>query len=207
MAIPGYKSLVKISGAPVAFIDEPTTADAQFKVYTISNDTKSVWDPEAPVAVAINGTPASTSEYTVNRLFGKVTFKTELLETDVVTVSGSYLPMATVAQAYELRYNIQATNGDITAFQDTWTKRTQAHLDASGSFEKWFIFSETLAQELISSDSPVVVEMQFNNQVDLRAWALLSSVEPSVQAKQIQTEGIQWESTTDIDGRAISDGN
>lgn len=205
MAIAGYKCLVKVSSAPLSLVDEPTTASADFKTYQITDPAKRVLHPTEAITVAVNAT-AVTSGYTLDRLSGKVIFDTALLDTDVVTVSGLYLPLATAAEAYELSYTISATNSDRTRFQDAWTRRLQNQLDASGSFQQWYLTGSDMAEELMSGN-PIVVEYQIDGQIDLRAWALLSSTEPAAQAKEIQTENIQWEGTSDIDGRVISNGN
>lgn len=205
MAIPGYKCLVRVSGGALTLTDEPTTADAAYRVYQITDPAKQVLDPFATITVEVNGSPVS-SGYKLDRLFGKVIFDSPLQPTDVVTVSGKYLPMATAAEAYELSYTLQAENADATRFQDTWVKRTQVGLDASGSFSQWFLTGADMAGELMAGDV-VLIEYQVDNQVDLRAWALLSSTEPASQPRAIQTENIQWQGTEDADGRVVSSGN
>lgn len=201
MAIPGYKCLVKVSGDPLTLTDEPTTASVDFITYQITDTSKRVLHPTGAITVKVNAIEV-TSGYTLNRLFGKVIFDSALLETDTVTVSGQYLPLSIAAEAYELSYSIQATNADATRFQDTWTKRKQTNLDASGSFQQWYLTADMA--EALMAGNPIVVEYQVNNQIDLRAWALLTSTEPSAQAKEIQTENIQWEGTADANGRVIS---
>jgi len=181
------------------------TPNGTYDVYQIADPTKQVLDPFAPITVAVNGSPVSGG-YKLDRLFGMVKFDTPLMDTDVVTISGSYLPMATAAEAYELSYTLQAENADATRFQDAWVKRTQVGLDASGSFAQWYLTDANMADVLMAGDV-VVVEYQIDNQVDLRAWALLSSTEPATQVRAIQMENIQWQGTQDAEGRVVSSGN
>jgi hypothetical protein len=204
MAIAGRKCLVKVSGTPLAFTDEATTANGTYDVYTITNSAKAVWDPTAPITVKKNGSTVS-SGYTLDRLFGKVKFTSPLLPTDTVTVSGSYLPMGTLVEAYELSFGMKAENLDVSRFGDDWVRREQGILDASGRFSQWVLTNNNLFDEF-DAGNPIVVEYWINNAVHFRAWALINAESLSAELRGVQSDEVQWEGTRDNDGRVISFG-
>lgn len=196
--------MVKVSGNPLTFTDAPTTANGTYDTYTITDSNKAVWDPTAPITVKKNGSVVS-SGYTIDRLFGKVKFTAPLQQTDTVTVTGSYLPMGTLVEAYELSFGIKADNLDVSRFGDDWVRREQGSLDASGRFSQWVLTNNGLFDEL-NAGNPIVVEYWINNAVHFRAWALISNDSFSAELRGVQSEEVQWEGTRDNDGRVISFG-
>src|SRR4051812_25153572 len=112
----GKLGLVKLGGTPTAFTNEATTATVANKVYQIANTAKRVWSPTATITVKDGGVAvnAVTDPYTINRLTGKVTFAATTAR--VITISGTYLPMLTIAKAKSITYDRGAELLDDTTF-------------------------------------------------------------------------------------------
>jgi len=199
----GHKCKVRTSGTAVTLTDEPTTANGTYDVYQITDPAKQVLDPFEPITVNVNGFPASG--YTIDRLFGKVIFDTPLQPTDVVTVSGKYLPMADVVEAYQFTFTASRTNLDRTRFQHTNMERAPGLRDATGSVGIWHTSTKEFWDEL-NQGNQIVIEVQVNNQVAARAWARPSTDETTAAVDGVVEESFEWEGTQDQDGRMVSFG-
>lgn len=214
MAIAGRKAAIKASGAAVAFTNEATTTTDHI-TYQIANPARRVLDPKASITVKVDAdgagggtaTVADPSTYTIDRLFGKIIFKTAQAEGAVVTVDGSYLPMSTVAEAYEYSWTLEADNQDISQFGDDYIRRAQGQKDASASLSRWFNM-DNLFSDAIRNGSILVLEFytEASAAPDAKMWALVSSDETSAAVDGMVEESIDFEGTTDNEGRVISFG-
>lgn len=203
MATAGYLARIRVTGSPVAMTGELTdTTDG--RTYTIVDPARRVLDREATITVLVGGAPTGEA-YTLNRLNGTVTFEMADLARATVTISGTYLTLTDAGEAKEYSYSIDASNEDATRFGDRFVRRVQAQLDASGSLSRWHIDNQFT--DYIDSGNPMVIE--FKNNVnepdpDLRMWAILSSEEVSGSADGLVEGSIDFETTVDIDNRAIA---
>lgn len=208
MAKAGRKALIKVSGAAVAFTDAATTANGARTEYQITDTSKRVWDPTAPITVerSPDGTTWTTvtSGFTLDRLNGKVLFSVAQASGTLIRVDGSYLPMTTAGEAYEFTYTLEADNQDFSAFQDEWVKRQQGQKDASASLSKWHI--DQTFKDKLESGAQLVLEFYVDSSVgiDLKMWAICASDEISASADGLIEESIEFEGTTDMDGRMVA---
>lgn len=202
----GHKCKVRTSGTAVAFTNEATTTSDD-TVYQISDPTKQVWDPTA--AITVETSPDGTnwtvvnSGYKLDRLFGKVIFDTAQDPGTEVRVSGSYLPMADVVEAYQFTFTASRANLDRTRFQHTDIERALGLRDATGSVGIWHTSTKEFWDDL-SQGKQIVIEVQVDNAVAARAWARPSTDETSAAVDGVVEESFEWEGTQDQDGRMVS---
>jgi hypothetical protein len=210
----GRRALVKVTGNPVAFADEATTKLVANTVYQITNAVKRIWDPTVAIVVKKDAVIQSATLYTLNRLTGKITFLADIGGAPVVTVSGSYLPVAVAAGARAYSYEILASVVDDTDFDSANTNsgfptKLQSILDFHGTIgQKWRTEGQYFrdALLLITPNNPVVIQLfaDRNQPAELQAWGLLDKV--GVQA--VVTGGVDvdvdFQGTPDADGRVVS---
>lgn len=199
----GFDCRVRVPGTPTALTDEATTPDAQYKVYQITDPTKQVLDPTAPITVKKNGTTV-TSGYTIDRLFGKVKFSSPLQPSDTVTITGQYLPMADAAQAYQFTLTSNVLGEESTVFGQKYVSREVVGRDHSVSFTQWLVVDNDWIDKL-QADNIVVVEIKMGAGIR-RMWAVIAADEISGQVRSLQSEALQFQGTQDADGRVISYG-
>lgn len=122
-AVAGYNSSVKIGGTSTSMTGEActTTGSDPNKISQVTNTAKRCLDPSVAVTVYDNGVAVSSANYTVNYLFGKITFSVAV--TGPVTIDASYIPLYTVTLAKELSLQVYATMLDVSVFSDTVTAK------------------------------------------------------------------------------------
>lgn len=143
---------VQTSAAPVAFLDEATTANAAYTRYTITNATKRYWDKNTAVTVKKNSV-VQTTGFTIEYTGGVVVFDTPLLGTDVVVVSGNYLTVAQSGGFFNWSADTGADMSDITTFASNGWKEVQPTVkEWSGSAEAFWgdsSFFDKLGTEVV----------------------------------------------------------
>ncbi|MDA8212160.1 MAG: hypothetical protein M0021_09825 [Clostridia bacterium] len=142
---------VQTSAAPVAFVDEATTADAAKKRYTITNTAKRYWDKNTAVTVKKDAV-VQTTGFTIEYAGGVVVFDTALT-TEVITVSGSSLTVAQSGGFFNWSADMGADMSDITTFMSSGWKEFQSALkEWSGSAEAYWgdsSFFDKLGTEVV----------------------------------------------------------
>lgn len=191
---------IKVSGEAVSFTDEATTT-ADDTTYQITDAAKRVWDRSATVTVEDGGS-ATAEAYTVNRLAGTITFGSAD-NTRVITVSGSYLPMSTLAEGHDVELTCTATNGDESVFGDADVVRSQLFKDCAGSIGR-FGSVDTYLADAFDAEVPVVVEFSPDGGTTphFRAWALLNKSAFQGARKTYLEESVSFEGAADVDGRS-----
>lgn len=207
MAIAGRRALIRVSGAPVALANAGTTANADRTVYQITDPTLRVLDLQAPITVEESTDGGATyhpaAGYTLNRLTGSAIFTAARAAGALIRMSGSYLPLTTAGEAHEWTYTLDGANQDVSRFRDDYVRRIQAQIDASASLGKYFIDNQFI--DRILAGDVVVLEFQVDiNVVDLRMWAVLASDQVSGAPDGVVDESIDFEGTTDVDGRSAA---
>ena len=191
------------AGAALPLTDEPTTADAAYKVYQITDPEKRVLDPKEPIIVQVNGSPVS-SGYKLDRLAGKVIFDAARDPGDTVTVSGKYIPMVDAAQAYQFSLGSQVLSVEDTVFGKKWVSRKVIMRDHTASLAQWHVVNQDMMDEF-QSDNIKVLEIRLGAGKYLM-WAVHMTDEISGQQTNLQSETLQLQGTQDADGRVISRG-
>lgn len=149
--------------------------------------------------------PVTVESYTTNRLTGKITFASVDAGRGAVRVSGSYLPMTKVAEAFEFTLSISATNGDTTEFEDDFMTRIQLLKDVTGTITR-FETSTNLFFDFLDDGTIFVLEFFTNASVaaDFKAWVLLSTDDKTTAVNAVIENSLNFEGTKDVDGTVIS---
>lgn len=202
----GRSAQVKLSGSGIAATGLATTdVGGLHTVYQVTDATKQAWDPRAAVVVKVNGSAEPASAYTLDRLYGRVTFAAPLTGADVVTVDATYLPMTVVAACHEYDYNLTATNVDATTFESNgWMEREQVLGDVQGTAGRFYQV-DNLFIDALQAGSVCVLELRESNvTAGGRIRCLFTKSEVKASAAALVDETITFEGTSDADGRAVS---
>jgi hypothetical protein len=209
MAYAGHKVLVKVTANPVALTNEATTKIAGTTIpnseYQITNADKRILPPKEAIIVKKDGIVVANG-FTLNRLDGRVIFAADQGAAAVITVSGNYLPLTQVAEAYEFTYTIEADNQEKPVFGDQWNKRLQALKDLSVELSQWNDVNFTLFRDALEAEETLVMEFLIEDQLDLRCWVLGSTDEVSASADALVEQSLEFEGTTDNEGRTLING-
>lgn len=211
MATAGLRAQVRVSGPPVAFTNEPTTADETLSRYRIADAARTVWERTGPVAVSRSTDGGGTfsavpeGEYALDRLSGTVHFHAAQAAGTQVQVSGAYLPLSVAAEAKEYSYTLTGNNTEASRFGDAYTRRAQGLKDVSGSLSQWTT-AERYFEDALTAGEPLVLEFysDANAAPDLRVWARVSSSEMQAAVDGLMESAVEWEGTSDTDGRVVS---
>jgi hypothetical protein len=197
---------VKASGVAVSTTGEATTdVGGLHTTYQITNAAHQVLDRAVAVTVKKNGATQSPTLYTLDRLFGRVTFLSALVGTDVVTIDGSYLPMTTVAEATGAQMTHSQNPLDSTTFASAgWIERSAGLQDAQGTVDRFYA-DDALFYTVLAAGTVMVVEFWRDaTHVDWRAWALFQKMDGKASPTTIVGESVTWSGTPDADGRVVS---
>lgn len=183
MPLAAHSTTVKVSGAAVGVTGEATTHLGS-NVYQVTTSARRIMDPSVTPVVKAGGVAVSSALYSVNYLFGKVTFTAP--PGGAVTIDYSYLPVAALASVKG--FSVQADNGlqDATTFDSAGARENQATLfDHSGSLQMLSLPLEdidpvtggvqTLA-DVLNNGTPKLLEIGLGSYF-LRAWIMLGSIE------------------------------
>ena len=136
MATAGYKAQVRIAGAALATINEAFSAVVSTTVWHATASAKRVidWNTANTVQTSPDGIVWTTvTNYTVDYLFGKITFSAPLAVGVQVRASYNYLPLYTFAEGRDVSFDVSFVELDTTVFGDTDVHRIQGLEDMSGS--------------------------------------------------------------------------
>lgn len=202
MTIAGYDTEILLSGSGLALTNEACT-NTTGDVFQITDAAKRALDPTAVITVKANGITVSPELYTLDRLFGRVSF----LSTPAapVTVSGTYLPMTAVATATGGKFSRKATNTDVTPLNtpNRHVLRQQILKDVSGSITR-FETMDALFSAALLAGAMVVVQRNYAGAPFERAWVILESDDQDLSVDSVIEESIEFSGTTDADGRVYS---
>jgi hypothetical protein len=207
----GAHAQVYASGTPVVHNGQ-NLADIDsgaYLKYQITTAAHQVLDPKAAITVYKNGVIQSPALYTLNRLYGTVTFASALLNTDVVSADITYLPMTAVAGANSAEGSFSRAALDMTTFASQGnTERVGGLGDASGTVGR-FYQADQLFVNAVDAGSVLVVAYWSNTAnaaPDWRVWALFNKADIKADPASLIGETAGWVGTTDADGRQVSFG-
>ena len=106
----GYVATLKKGGTPTAMTGEATTL-VSGKTYKITAGTKQVISYASAITVLDNAVDHTADVESIDYLAGTVTFKSAYTVTGPVTITGSYIPMTTIAKCKG--YNLTQNAGEI----------------------------------------------------------------------------------------------
>lgn len=191
MPLAAHGSTLKVSGTATAVTDEPTTSLGG-GVYQVTSTTRRAWEPSVAVVVADGGTPVSSTLWSFDYLYGRVTFN-GYTPTGAVTVTGSYLPTYSVAEVTGFNFTFGPELLDRTSFDSGGVKQKLGGLlDGSGSVE---FLSNPLddvdtgaggTQSLVTrhaAGTPMLLDVVFSSGLGFRAWIVLEGIEENAAAE------------------------
>lgn len=111
----GYQAKLKQQGTSTAMTTEAMSL-VSGKTYSIDAATKEIWDRSATLTVFDNGADQTANVVDINYLYGQVTFDSAYTVTGPVTVTGSYFPTTTFANAQSFTLTQTAAPIDNTTF-------------------------------------------------------------------------------------------
>lgn len=205
----GRLALVKMSGTGVAFTDEATTVLTTNKVYQITDATKRVWDRALTITVKDGGTPVNigTDPYVINRLTGTVTFTNTAVRT--ITISGTYLPLSTIAKCRDASVDLLSPALDDTTMDSNgWAECLAGMKNAAIALGRnWESVSTPLLRAALTAGTPLVIEVLYDRNDATTAflmWALPTKQSAVANIKQIITDGLDFVGYPDADLRVVS---
>jgi hypothetical protein len=203
MPTAGYNTQVNKAGSPTAFTTEACTGATT--AWQITNTSKRAWSPATTPSFFDNGVPIAGAQVSsIDYLFGRVVFT--VAKTGPITVTGSYLPMAAVAEAKEFTFSASRDILDTSVFSDTVVNHTKmAGLKtANGSVS----LLDTTVGFTNLSGSAVLLEF-WPGQIassKIRVWAMLEGAEVKASVDGLVESSFNWQSCTYValDGTSIS---
>jgi hypothetical protein len=212
MPTAAFATTIKVGGPSTAFTGDATTVVAANTVYQITNTAKRIIDPSVAIVVEVDAdgagagayVTASASTYTVDYLFGKITFASDQGASALVRVSGAYLTPVDVAEAKEFDLSVSRDVQDASYFVSDGFKRKLVTLkDCSGSVSSLVPLQRdmdpgagsTVLSTLFSSGTPFIIEIRLGGAGQyFRAWALIESTDHKSQVGSMLESSFKWNS-------------
>lgn len=191
----GYKASVSKNGIHTDITDVPMVLYKNNTFHTVDNTTR-VFSYKSPIEVKVNGVVVPTTDYTIDHLFGRITFTT--LPTDPVTITGKYVPVQEIISAHKMDLKINAEPVDVTTFfsarRDHAFKRKIAGLKTVDiSIDTFYIVNAHLLDTFLKNE-PVFIEVRPSVDHDLcfRGWFNMTNKSIDVDVKTIVTSALQF---------------
>jgi hypothetical protein len=188
--------VVRGRGTSTAFTNEPTTKLAANTVYQLNTDARRLLDPAVPPTVEVDAdgaggggyVTAAAGTYTVDYLFGIITFLADQGAAALVRVSGSYLPVVDLLGVHNVTVNQSRDVLDDTTLNNSTGQRSKklGLGDLSGSLETFELLSvdndpgagTQKLQDYWDNGTPFLLEYQPAPAAKrFRGWVLLESTE------------------------------
>jgi hypothetical protein len=184
---------IKVGGTSTAFSAEPTTKVTANTVYQITDATKRVLDPSIAVLVEVDAdgagaggyATASASSYTIDYLFGTITFLADQGASALVRVSGNYLPMVALAKVTDSKVSVARDAPDATTMDSgSYRNKAPTLIDVQGSITSLELANydhdpgagSIKLRDLLVNGTPFIYEESGGGQY-FRAWVCATSVE------------------------------
>jgi hypothetical protein len=201
MSTAGYKASVFLAGTPAAVVAAACTGLTS-TVFQITNEARRVIDPDATILVYANGVLQAASAYTLNYLFGKITFA--VAPTAPVTISYSYVPLSEACsiRGFEIRHERVVL--DVTTFctaeADGGLRRKKMGLaERSVSLDSVDTSGDTsrgnwIAELDQTDDVPVVVAIKpdRNHVREFRYRGFVSGIDDMAEVEGLATSSINY---------------
>jgi hypothetical protein len=221
MAFATYAATIKLSGTPTTFTEEATTETTANTVFQVTDATKRIWDPATAVVVEVDPDgvsgfdPADPADYSLDYLFGKVTFSPALGASAVVRVSGKYLPMLSVAEPRGLSIDQVNTLHDVSTIGTAYRKKLAGLIDDTGSIDSLDTGSTDIDSgggtvktlELLRNSTPKLLEIVFGSLI-YRAWVTLSGLPVKAPFDGVVESTVEWEASPQLttEGTRVASG-
>jgi len=205
----GKIALVKIGGTPTAFTDEAVDVLTTNKKYQITSAAKRIWSPTATVTVKAAGVGVDpvADPYVINRLTGVITF-TNTTARGTVTVSGTYLPMSTIAKSKSITYDRMNEVLDDTTFDSLGHEENipGIHSISASLGRNWETTYSTVFKNALLNGTLLVIQVFHDKDAasDIAFWARPTKQAISIATRNIIGEDLTFRGASDADLRTVS---
>ncbi len=205
----GKLGLVKVGGTPTSFTAEAVTVLTTNKKYQITNTAKRIWSPTATITVLAAATPVDpvADPYAINRLTGVVTF-TNTTARGTVTITGTYLPMLTVAKSKAVTYEHGNEVLDDTTFDSNGYDESipGIRMIAATLGKNWEVTYAAIFKAAILNGTLLVIQIFHNKNTaaDLAFWARPTKQTINIATRGIIEENLSFVGSSDADLRVVS---
>lgn len=204
--VAGYEAEVKKSGTTTGFTTEATT-NPSGNVWEITDATKAVWDRDVTPTFYDNGVEIAAGDIQqIDYLYGKVEFTGA--KTGPITVTGSYMPMASVAGANQASLNITSAILDDTDFSNVgYHTKEYGTQDVVVSLSRWEDVQNTFGAILVAR-APIVIEIAPSTAKSYRGWFIPDSVSDNFSIESLLDESVSFQlDGDDTTGKSFSISN
>lgn len=205
----GKIALVKVGGTPTAFTGEAVTVLTTNKKYQIANSAKRIWSPTATITVLAAATPVDpvADPYVINRLTGVVEF-TNTTARGTVTITGTYLPMSTIAKSHSVSYEKGNEVLDDTTFDSNGSEENipGIHSITASLGRNWESTYSAVFKNAILNATLLVIQIfhDKNTSADIAFWARPTKQAIRIATRSIIGEDLSFVGSSDADLRVIS---
>ena len=201
MGQPAYKTVLKIGGTSTKFVGETATSIGGNK-FQIKDISKQILDRNVAPVVKVDNKFVTPSDYTVDYLFGIITFNTE--QKGVVTINGNFIPTISIAGANQ--YSVDIT-GDIlenTNFEDViknggYKTKQYGMLDIAVSVSRFDDTKKTFKTKLQDREV-VLLEIKPNDVETIRGWFVVEKAGSQGENNALEAESLSFQ----LDGNNTS---
>jgi hypothetical protein len=211
-ATAGYRAALFLEGTAVPVVAAAATLQT-VTVFQITNVARRLIDPNAPVVVRANAVVVPAAGYSINFLFGKITFA--VAPTAPVTVDYSYIPFAEACSVRGVSVSLEREPLDVTTFctaeADQGRRKFMGLRSVSVSIDSVdnsadIARGDWLKTLLATDDIPVVIEFwpARTGTASIRIRGFVTSIEDSVAVEGLTTASISFEASQYLDSGAIA---
>ena len=195
-----YNTTIKVSGTPVAFLDEPTTLVAG-TAYQIDDPIKRVWDRKGVTIVEDSGTLLDSSEYTINYLIGVVVL--ENAPSGPVTVTGMYVPVMSVAGANQYSLDVTGDILDASNFSDAqgnggFRSKEYGLTDVSVTISRFDNFNNRFKTALENRENMLIEVKPGNSTEFAKGWFILETAGSQGEFNALEMESLTFQLDGDL---------
>lgn len=195
MSTAAHTSVVRGPGTSTAFVTEPTTKLTANTVYQLNTDAKRLLDPAVALTVEVDAdgagagayATAAADTYTVDYLFGIITFLADQGASALVRVSGSYIPVIDLVGVTDWSHTssrdvLDDTTVNTAAGANRTKKLGLKDVTGSVSLNELLTYDhdpgagELILQDALDNGTPLLFETSAGGK-RFRAWVLLESDE------------------------------
>jgi len=195
MALKGYLTDIKTQSSAIAFTTEATTTTDDTN-YTITDTNKNIFDFDTTVIVLDSGV-ATTEANTVSKLTGVVAFES-VDAGRVITLSGSYVALTSLAQAKSISFALSTDILDATPFQNAFRTFEAGNLTGTAEIGK-FLETTTTFLDMLNDGSIKVIEYYPNSGLDpIRFYALVNNRNVEAPQAGLLEETVSFNITNEI---------
>jgi len=171
MATPGYLAQIQVSGAALATVNEAFTMLSGNITYQVTNAAKRIidWNSTLTVQISTDGGASyvTVTNYSVDYLFGRLTFTVANPVGALIRASYNYLPLFGFAEGRDVSFDVAAAELDTTVFGDTSTHRINGLFDVSGSITGFNLLN-------VEIDAPATAEKTLAELLNDRDFVVLT---------------------------------